>query len=86
MIALILLQNTFILLPCDVQHIGALQLHSNLLLNTVGNKRNLKFSCEGELLVMQGETWLEFWDLGRIIGFISFCFLICEMGLIVPDF
>lgn len=56
MIALILLQNTFILLPCDVQHIGALQLHSNLLLDTVGNKRNLKFSCEGELLVMQGET------------------------------
>lgn len=48
---------------------------------------NFIFSCKGELLVMQDETWLEFWGLGQVIEFISFCFLICETRFIViPDF
>lgn len=52
--------------------VSALQLHSNILPGTIRNQRNFKFSYKGELLVMQGKLWLEF------------CFLICEMRLIIP--
>lgn len=31
-----------------------------------GKKMHFVFSCEGELLVMKDETWLEFWDLGQV--------------------
>lgn len=57
-----------------------------MLYSYIVTKGILNLVVKVSFLVMQDKLHLEFWDLGQVFEYVSICFLICEMALIIPDF
>lgn len=56
-----------------------------MLYSYIVTKGILNLVVKVSFLVMQDKLH-EFWDLGQVFEYVSICFLICEMALIIPDF